>query len=567
MRKNILSTLMIITFIIEANISSANTEKVHFTATELLGRPTDHSITVNVVADTDLDIFFEYGIEQGVYICQTDTIMFPAGEPIEMIIEKLLPGTKYYYRMHYRELGESEFHYRMEHSFHSQRPKGSTFTFAIQTDSHLGTEKHCNSNLYKRTLQNILADKPDFLIDLGDTFRATKLPKVNYETVAQLYRNQRSYFGMVCHSVPLFFVIGNHEDETGWKLNSTPDNVAIWATKARKRYYLNPLPDDFYSGNTIEEEFVGLRENYFAWEWGDALFVALDYYWYTKNDPKDSGDTWEWTLGNDQYQWFKHILEQSDATFKFIFCHHLLGTCRGGAEWAQYFEWGGYNKKAEWEFNNKRPGWGKSIHQLMEENGVTIFFQGHDHIFVKQEVNGIIYQTCPMPADPTYTAYNDSSFLTGIKFPNSGHIRVTVSDSEVTVDYIRAFLPENENPEHTNGETACSYTIKADDTTSTSLELSSPSYKFHLEQNYPNPFNSLTHIIFQIPYKGHVTMKMYNVAGRLVKILCQRNFNTGVHTLTWNGVDDQGKRVPSGLYFYQLHTNAYRQIKKAILLK
>ena len=67
------------------------------------------------------------------------------------------------------------------------------------------------------------------------------------------------------------------------------------------------------------------------------------------------------------------------------------------------------------------------IHQLMAQNHVTIFFQGHDHIFVRQELDGVIYQTLPEPANPFYTAENEDAFESGDKLPNSGHVRVTVA--------------------------------------------------------------------------------------------------------------------------------------------
>ena len=62
----------------------------------------------------------------------------------------------------------------------------------------------------------------------------------------------------------------------------------------------NPYPDGFYSGGSREEKYVGLRESYFSWEWGDALFVVLDPYWNTPQSPELSGD-WSLTLGREQY--------------------------------------------------------------------------------------------------------------------------------------------------------------------------------------------------------------------------------------------------------------------------
>ena len=111
-------------------------------------------------------------------------------------------------------------------------------------------------------------------------------------------------------------------------LNDSPDNIAVWATKARKTYYLNPSPNGFYTGSDRVEDYVGLRENYYYWQWGDALFVVLDPYWYTRQNPNKENDLWYWTLGEDQYQWLKQVLESSGSKYKFVFTHHLTGDVR-----------------------------------------------------------------------------------------------------------------------------------------------------------------------------------------------------------------------------------------------
>ena len=128
---------------------------------------------------------------------------------------------------------------------------------------------------------------------------------------------------------------------------------------------------------------------------------------------------------------------------------------------ATCYEWGGRNKRGDWEFNQKRPGWELPVHQLMVKHGVTIFFQGHDHLFARQERDGIVYQEVPMPADQGYVAYNEDRYQSGVKLPNSGHLRVTVSPEQVKVDYVRCYLPKDETDQRKTGEVAHSYTIKA----------------------------------------------------------------------------------------------------------
>jgi len=142
-----------------------------------------------------------------------------------------------------------------------------------------------------------------------------------------------------------------------------------------------------------------------------------------------------------------------------VFCHHVLGTGRGGIEIATMYEWGGKDRNGAFNFAEKRRGWDLPIHQLMARTGVTIFFQGHDHLYARQELDGVIYQTCPCPADPTYTAFNRKAYRSGDVVPNSGHLRVTVSPDEVKVEYVRAFLPKDEKSGQKNGTVARTYTV------------------------------------------------------------------------------------------------------------
>lgn len=484
----IVSVACVVPALLAIDIGAYASGEVTFTATELLGRPTDRSVTINVVAEEDLEVYFEYGTQSGIYTNRTSVAEFLAGEPIEVVIDGLQSNTRYYYRMVYRKKGATSWIWRDEHSFHTQRARGSTFTFTVTSDSHLGFPPNLgNATLYRRTLLNVLNDKPDFHIDLGDTF-----PMANVKDTAgarQVYLAQRPYLGLISHSVPIFLVIGNHENEEGWNLDDTPSQPLL-SVNARKRYYPNPVPNRFYSGNTDPLPWIDddhLREDYYAWQWGDALFVVLDPFWYTMTKPyagaapgepddeKMIGDRWDWTLGWRQYQWFKRTLQSSNATFKFVFAHHVTGGTqpygRGGAAAAPYFEWGGLNVDNTWGFNVKRPRWDKPIHQLMVENNVTIFFHGHDHFFAKEEKDGIIYQGCPMPSDASYGTgfYNSAEYPTGVILPNSGHLRITVSPSQVTVEYVQAYLSGS-----LNGQVAYTYTIMANSSNNLSTTPSAP---------------------------------------------------------------------------------------------
>lgn len=456
-----------------------------FFGRELLGRPTARSVTVTAFSLLTLEAYVEHGPAPGDYTAQTAPVVCNGGTPLEVLVDGLVPNTRYYYRLRYRRPGGLEFAAGPAGTFHTQRPPGEAFTFTVQADSEIQHKNQTHDwqreQLYQAALRNALADEPDFHLDLGDTFHCESYSGRDVLDLAEAVKrhlDQRPFFGLICHSAPLFCVLGNHEGEQGWRLDGTPDNVAVWATHARKLLYPLPVPDDFYTGSSEDVTFTGLRENYYAWEWGDALFVVLDPYWYTTRKPHSlpldgppgSGDNWDWTLGHTQYDWLRATLAGSAATFKFVFAHQVTGGVttygRGGAEAASHalgrrgsFEWGGQDLLGNDVFDLMRRNWGAPVHDVLVDNRVTIFFHGHDHLFARQELDRIVYQECPQPSDITYGWGHaaDGRYHAGLKLPNSGHLRVRVSPSAVTVEYVRAYLP-GDGP---NGEVADSYSPPA----------------------------------------------------------------------------------------------------------
>jgi hypothetical protein len=311
------------------------------------------------------------------------------------------------------------------------------------------------------------------------------------EEALERYLLQRVFLGMISASVPFYLVIGNHEGEQGWRRTRDGDDLEVMGTLARKALIPNPAPGRFYAGSTEETQCCGLRENYYAWEWGDALFVVLDPFWHTMKMPHRTGgydaslDAWDWTLGTEQYDWLYETLHNSRAAWKFVFSHHMTGGYRyrngrldpygrGGIVAAKYkvagqpsFEWGGEDSTGNYVFEEKRPDWlHGSVHDMMSAEGVDIFFHGHDHVFVYETLDGVAYQACPQPANKNYTdGYYSPELYRGIKVNNSGHLLVSVSADSVRIDYVRAVLPEDEplmedGVPLRNGEVSFSYTLR-----------------------------------------------------------------------------------------------------------
>ncbi len=88
-----------------------------------------------------------------------------------------------------------------------------------------------------------------------------------------------------------------------------------------------------------------------------------------------------------------------------------------------------------------------------------------------------------------------------------------------------------------------------------------------LHQNYPNPFNPSTKVEFEVPGQEWVKLTIYDQTGKEVTTLLNRRMSAGAHTVSWDGRDNRGQRVGSGVYFYQLRTTDYQQTRKMILLR
>ncbi|MCX6866265.1 MAG: metallophosphoesterase, partial [Verrucomicrobia bacterium] len=249
------------------------------------GRPTGTSVTVCVLCYDDAEGCVAYGTQSGEHDLKTPARPFKQGAPAEIVLEGLQPNTRYFYQLNLAHAHSTE------GSFHTARPPGGAFTFTVTADSHL--DEHTDPAIYRQSLANARADKPDFHIDLGDTFMTEK--HATREAAAKQYLAQRYYFGPLCLTTPLFLVLGNHDGESPHGRGNDADSLAVWSNAMRKRYFPNPVPDSFYTGDAVKHPEAGLLQDYYAWEWGDAQFVVLDPFWFNQK-PRGKNYNWSRTL-------------------------------------------------------------------------------------------------------------------------------------------------------------------------------------------------------------------------------------------------------------------------------
>ena len=408
----------------------------------ILARPEKNSVTLSALAYQNMDGFVAYGIQPGACTNQTPIRQLKSGVPVEFVMTPVQANSKYFYQFHSRLARASQFTVSPEYSFQTARPPGSTFTFTMTADVHL--DEHTSAEVYEQSLANIRADQPDFHIDLGNLFMTDK--HATRDEAARQYLAQRFYLGQISSSVPLFLALGVHDGESSRYDDGSPDSSAAWSNSLRKRYFPNPVPNSFYTGDANPKPPSGLLENYYAWEWGDALFVVLDPYRYSLRQRGGGGDGWAWSLGRAQYNWLVKTLAGGHAKFKFVFLHNLLcgdQASRGGVEIAGFNEWGGKNLDGTDGFAQHRPGWPLPIHQLLLRNHATAVFKAHDNFYARQELDGILYLMVPQPSfagndrirDLENYGYKQGTFL-----GNSGHVRVTVSSNKVVVEYVKSPL-------------------------------------------------------------------------------------------------------------------------------
>ena len=135
-------------------------------------------------------------------------------------------------------------------------------------------------------------------------------------------------------------------------------------------------------------------------------------------------------------------------------------------------------------------------------------------------------------------------------------------------------LKDTSNPEHAEFW----YLVVSDKTVEAEedmvIENANPELPevFSLIQNYPNPFNPSTTIKFQLPEKNgtatvRTVLRVYDILGRRVRTIVDEDMSPGFYTKQWDGLNDNGVGISSGVYFYSIMAGDFRQTKKMLLIK
>lgn len=176
--------------------------------------------------------------------------------------------------------------------------------------------------------------------------------------------------------------------------------------------------------------------------------------------------------------------------------------------------------------------------------------------------NTYMMQMIDADGNPVPTNLNIDEFE--VYSDRSTYQLASVTDTDAAILFHRGYDVGSETTFFSSG--VVSYLINSSDLPITEDEIVTTA-KIQLS-NYPNPFNPTTTISFSITNDSNIELSIYNIKGQKVKTLAKNRFQKGNHSVIWNGDDESGKAVSSGLYLYKLNVNGKTEaVKKCLLLK
>lgn len=355
-------------------------------------------------------------------------VSYPAEDIAQWRVSGLEPGAHYEYRISASQADSAGAQILFEGQAVTQRPPGSDFSFVLITDTHVpqpdprAQQRATIEATYQAVTRDITdLERPDFIVNLGDMLDfhlyGFNAPPASPQGAREAYMNYRSLMGPLLGRTAHFPVIGNWEGENG----CFGEDVIERSRSQRLLYMPGPEPTTYPQGG-------GPHEDYYAFEWGDALFVVLNVMTYTStcHELTVSGGTPEdWTLGEEQFAWFEKTLAEATAKWRFVLIHHVVGGAAGNEANANYGRGGGQSAYI---------GEQARIHELMLQWGVQVFFYGHDHVFTDMVVDGIHYTMPGSAGAPWKFVTAETGYVN--YWPDSGYGRVRVSPREVQVDFV-----------------------------------------------------------------------------------------------------------------------------------
>jgi hypothetical protein len=190
-----------------------------------------------------------------------------------------------------------------------------------------------------------------------------------------------------------------------------------------------------------------------------------------------------------------------------------------------------------------------AMYDTLEENSFT--FEWSEPVYA----NGYLLE---VSVDPEF----DSFVILDSTLSSNQYVLSEPLDSGYYYWRVRAFNNNGWGPYSDMSEFWLSTATGIDD--GTDIQLPGD---FMLYQNYPNPFNASTRISFYISQQSRVKIELYDITGGLIRVLADSQYSAGTHSLVWNGTDNEGKELSSGVYLYRFKADGLSATKRLVLIK
>jgi hypothetical protein len=342
-------------------------------------------------------------------------------------LNDLVAATRYEYRVLLKQGSEESFRQAATGSFTTQRQGPATYTALLLTDPHTGYFPPGSGPVQTldRVVQNASKTKAEFVLDLGDNVAwagSREYAQTNPNRATSAYAQYRRQIGPLSVNCPHFALIGNWSGESG----KFPEKNIQIAASVRRKLLPGPNHQTYPQGGSEGED-------YYAFSWGDVLYIMLNIQTYSKPSKPEAFPTLmadvnrieEWTLGEKQMSWFETTLKNATERFRFVCMHHPAGGNAGDTLNTLY----GRGGSRAWNTGEQL-----RIHNLMKKHKVQIFFYGHDHVFVDDIVEGIHYTLPGSCGAPWHFTKEETGYERF--WPESGHAQLDVTPEKATVTFI-----------------------------------------------------------------------------------------------------------------------------------
>jgi hypothetical protein len=506
-------------------------------------------------------------------------------------------------------------------SFHTAPKKNTSIRFIVYSDSETepeSTGKFANwidplsgsprsylvdqTSGYQNNLNVIKSRKPDIIFIAGDLVESGGEQR-DWDEFWRHNTSQNSEQS-IADEITIMPALGNHEYYEGPYLDQYNQPGSERAVKRFLTYFESP------ANNSPNVEQEG---RYYCIKYGPATFIVLDacnnspnkssddsnFYLLGENDP-DGGNAPDFSPGSQQFNWLEARLVESQVSsiFTFIIFHH-----------APYSSGPHGYPPGEVENTDNQSGYPvRLLTSVFMQYGVDAVFSGHDEIWERSEISGVEIKPDQTEEPHTIHFYDVGIGGDGLRGPEEGldnpnqkflvhtdvpevwennvlksggkhygHLEVDIMPIDTNTwqavlkpVYIFPLL-------NTSDSTYSNYERRIYDDqiiltryyTDAVVPIEHPSFYIpnssSFSKSYPNPFNIETSIEYYLPEPCNVTVKIYNMQGELLRILDNSKRNIGFYKSIWNGKDESGNTVSSGIYFYRIETSTGQIQSKRIV--